>query len=451
MLIRCLFAALCLVPCLGYSQMISLQMEEPKRNEIFDAPLIDGISAANLFGRGVSLTYDDFILLPSHIDFSVDDVSLDTSLTRNIRLKVPFVSSPMDTVTEARMAIAMALMGGIGIVHYNNSVAEQADIVRAVKRYENGFILSPYVLSPDSTIQDMIRISNEMGFSGFPVTDSGKMRGKLLGIATKRDIDFANDLSHLISEVMTKNVITAAEGCSLEEAREILIKSKKSLLPIVNMQGELVALISRKDIRQSKSFPLASKGKDMQLLVGAAVGTRKEDKERVAALAKAGVDVLVVDSSQGDSSYQIEMIRHIKNNYPRIDVIGGNVVTVSQAKNLIEAGVDGLRVGMGSGSICITQEVMAVGRGQATGIYQVAKIAHQHGVSIIADGGIRNSGHILRALSLGADTVMMGSMLAGSEEAPGDFFFQDGIRVKRYRGMGSLDAMAKNAAQRYLN
>lgn len=444
----CILGIALLASLHGNPQMLAMR-EEPSVS--LEAAPPDGLSAASLFGKGFSLTYDDFILLPAHIDFAVDEVSLETSLTRNIRLKLPFVSSPMDTVTEAKMAINMALLGGIGIVHYNNTIEEQAEIVRSVKRFENGFILEPFVLGPSNTVAEMGQVINQVGFSGFPITDNGKLHGKLLGIATKRDIDFVSDPSTKLSDAMTKQVITASEGTSLEKARKILIDSKKSLLPIVNKQGELIALISRKDMRQSKIFPLASKGKDMHLLVGAAVGTRPDDRKRVDALAAAGVDVLVIDSAQGDSSFQIEMIRYIKTRYPQIDVIGGNVVTVTQAKNLIDAGADGLRVGMGSGSICITQEMMAVGRGQATGIYQVAKFAHRHGVPIIADGGIRNSGHILRALSLGADTVMMGSMLAGSEEAPGDYFLQEGVRVKRYRGMGSLEAMAKNAAQRYFN
>jgi IMP dehydrogenase len=411
----------------------------------------DGFSASALFGKGMSLTYDDFILLPGHIDFASDEVSLKTQLTRKIWLKAPFVSSPMDTVTEAKMAIEMALMGGIGIIHYNNSIAEQANMVRIVKRFENGFILNPVVLSANDTVSDVVAISKQMNFSGFPVTDNGKMYGKLLGIVTKRDVDFVADPLTLVSEVMTKEVITGHEGSSLEEARQILIQSKKSLLPIINQEGSLVALISRKDMKSSKEFPLASKGKNMHLLVGAAVGTRLEDRDRVAALSDAGVDVIVIDSSQGDSIYQIAMIQYIKDNFPHIEVIGGNVVTATQAEHLIAAGVDGLRIGMGSGSICITQEVMAVGRGQATSVFQVAKTAHEYGVPVIADGGIRNPGHVFRALSLGADTVMMGSMLAGTEEAPGDYFIEGGVRVKKYRGMGSLEAMAKNSAERYLN
>jgi IMP dehydrogenase len=413
--------------------------------------LSDGLSADEIFGRGFSLTYDDFIILPGHIDFASDDVSLETAFTRNIRLKTPFVSSPMDTVTETKMAIQMALMGGIGVIHYNNSIAEQVEMVRAVKRFENDFILSPVVLSVDQTIEEVIAISKEKGFSGFPITDNGKMQGKLLGIVTKRDIDFITDTSIPISRVMTRDVITADEGCSLEQAREILIKNKKSLLPIINDQGEIVALISRKDIKNSINYPLASRDDEGHLLVAAAIGTRKEDRQRVYALAQAGVDAIIIDSSQGDSIYQIEMVRFIKENFPHIDVIGGNVVAVSQAKSLIEAGVDALRIGMGSGSICITQEVMSVGRGQATAVFQAAVFAHQYGIPVIADGGIRNPGHIFRALSLGADTVMMGSMLAGSEEAPGDYFYENGVRLKKYRGMGSIEAMSKNSAQRYFN
>ncbi len=415
------------------------------------ASIEDGLSASDLFGRGVSLTYDDFILLPGHIDFAADEVSLETSLTRNIRLKAPFVSSPMDTVTESKMAIAMALNGGIGIIHYNNTLEEQAEIVRTVKRFENGFILNPVVVSETQTVGEVAMIAKDMGFSGFPVTDTGHLHGKLVGIVTKRDIDFVTDPSISVSEVMTRSVISAHERVSLPEAQEILIKCKKSLLPITNDQNQLVSLISRKDIRSKKMFPLASKGQDLRLLVGAAVGTRSEDKARAAALIKAGADVIVIDSSQGDSIYQIEMVRYLKKHFPQVDLVGGNVVTVSQAKSLIDAGVDGLRIGMGSGSICITQEMMAVGRGQATGVYQVARFAHRHGIPVIADGGIRNSGHIFRALALGADAVMMGSMLAGSEEAPGEFFFKDGVRMKKYRGMGSIEAMLKNSAQRYLN
>ncbi len=415
--------------------------------------ILDGLSADKLFdsGTGSGYTYDDFILLPGHIDFSADDVSLETQLTREIKIKTPLMSSPMDTVTESEMAIAMALLGGIGIIHYNNTIAEQRQMVKKVKRYKNGFINNPLTLSPEHTLADIDEYKRNSGFSGFPITADGKMGSKLLGIVTKRDMDFIQDRSTPIKNVMTTDVVVAEEPCTLEEANQILRESKKGKLPIVNKNYELVALISRNDLLKNRDYPLASKGENKSLLVGAAIGTREDDKERLEALSEVGVDVVILDSSQGDSKYQMDMIHYIKNKYPQIQVIGGNIVTINQAKNLIEAGVDGLRIGMGVGSICTTQEVMAVGRPQATAVYRVAKYAHSHGVPILADGGIGSIGHIIKALSLGASTVMMGSMLAGTEEAPGEYFYKDGVRLKKYRGMGSVEAMNKGSAQRYFS
>lgn len=412
----------------------------------------DGMSARELFSQGTGYTYDDFILLPGHIDFSADDVSLETRLTRNVTLNAPLSSSPMDTVTEAEMAISMALQGGIGIIHYNTAIEAQAEMVAKVKRYENGFITDPLTLSPNHTIADVDDIKRKYGFSGVPITEDGKMGSKLLGIVTNRDVDFVTDRSTPLARVMTTDMVTAPEGCTLEEANEILRDSKKGKLPIVNRQGALVALISRNDLKKNRDYPLASKNpNNKQLLVGAAIGTRPQDRDRVAALADAGVDVIVIDSSQGDSVFQMEMISHIKSNHPRLDVIGGNIVTATQARHLIDAGVDGLRIGMGVGSICTTQEVMAVGRPQATAIYQTAQFARQFGVPVLADGGISTIGHIIKALTLGASMVMMGSMLAGTEEAPGEYFYKDGVRLKKYRGMGSVEAMAKGSASRYFS
>ncbi len=347
------------------------------------------------------------------------------------------------------MAIQMALQGGMGVIHYNMPVDQQADNVRRVKKYKNGFIMDPVCLSAKHTVGDVQRIKDSEGFSGIPITENGGMCEKLIGIVTSRDVDFVSDPSVLLEAVMTKDVMSAKEPVTLTEANEILKKARKGKLPVLNNKGELVALISRSDLVKHRDHPKASKDANKQLLCAAAIGTRPEDKIRCKALVEAGADVIVIDSSQGDSMYQHEMIKHIKQNYPKIDVVGGNVVTARQVLNLIKSGVDGLRVGMGVGSICTTQEVCAVGRAQASAVYRTAKIARKFGVPIWADGGIASTGHIIKALSIGAGVVMMGSMLAGTEETPGDYFFQNGIRLKRYRGMGSIEAMSKGSDKRY--
>lgn len=412
----------------------------------------DGHSASTIFSHGIfGYTYDDVITMPDHISFPVSSVDLTTKLTRNISLNIPLVSSPMDTVTESRMAIGMALLGGIGFIHYNNTIEEQVWKIGNVKRWKNGFITRPHCLAPDADLKKIDEIFAERGFNSFPITENGKIGGKLLGLASTRDHDFIEDRSTKVSDIMTpaESLIVASSSLTLEEAQEIMKKHKKGKLPIVNENFELVSLISRSDLKKQKNFPLFSKTQGQSLLVGAAIGTRDSDKIRLDALSEAGVDVIVIDSSQGDSDFQIEMLNHIKRAHPHLDVICGNIVSVRQARSLISAGADGLRVGMGAGSICTTQEVCAVGRAQATAVYHVSKFAKQFGIPVIADGGISNSGHIIKALMLGASTAMMGSMLAGTEEAPGDFFFQDGVRVKKYRGMGSLEAMKKGSKNRY--
>lgn len=416
--------------------------------------LRDGLSGEDMFIKNSKgLTYDDVILLPGQINFGVDDVDLSTNLTRNIKLKVPLVSSPMDTVTEHMMAIAMALQGGIGIIHYNNSIEDQTSEVMKVKRFKNGFITDPKCLPPTATINDVDAIKAKFGFSGVPITVNGKLGSKLVGIVTNRDTDFVDDRNLSVSTVMTPlEKLTIAyedDHKTLQDLNKVIVASKRAKLPIVNKHGDLVALMSRKDLLKHRDFPNASKDSNKQLLVGATIGTRDSDKKRVAKLVEAGVDLVVIDSSQGDSMYQLNMVKWLKSNYPNLDVVGGNIVTRRQAAHLIAAGVDGLRVGMGVGSICTTQEVCAVGRPQATAVYNVASLASRYGVPVWADGGVANTGHIVKALALGASMVMMGSMLAGTEEAPGSYQFIDGIRVKKYRGMGSIEAMTQGSSTRY--
>mmetsp|Transcript_85917 Transcript_85917/g.174346 ORF Transcript_85917/g.174346 Transcript_85917/m.174346 type:complete len:544 (-) Transcript_85917:105-1736(-) len=433
----------------------SVELDEKSQNDI-DMDLVDGHSAVEIFENKntfTGYTYDDLICLPGCIDFGVHDVVLDSRFSRNIPLRTPIVSSPMDTVTESRMAIAMALEGGIGVIHTNLPVEAQVREVLKVKKFESGFIMDPVCISPTMTLEELDKLRASAGFTGFPVTEDGVMGSKLMGLVTKRDTDFVKDRSSTrVTQIMTplKDLVTAQEGVDLKSANDLLNKSKKGKLPIVTAEHRLIALVARTDLKKNADFPLATKDKNKSLMVAAAVGTRPEDRDRVRALVAAGVDAIIVDSSQGDSMFQRDMVKWMKQEFPALQVVAGNVVTKQQAKHLLDCGADALRVGMGIGSICTTQEVCACGRAQASAVYNVAKLAKAYGVPILADGGISSPGHIVKALCLGAGAAMCGSLLAGTEETPGEYFYaESGVRLKRYRGMGSIDAMKKGSDDRY--
>ncbi|WOP14020.1 IMP dehydrogenase [Ottowia sp. SB7-C50] len=396
---------------------------------------------------GKALTFDDVLLVPAFSQVLPKDVNLSTQFTRNIRLNLPLVSAAMDTVTEARLAIAIAQEGGIGIVHKNLTAQEQAAQVAKVKRYESGVLRDPVVITPEHTVLDVMRLSDELDISGFPVLDGGKV----VGIVTGRDMRFETRYDVKVREIMTprNKLITVDEHASPAEAKALLNKHKLERLLIIDDQDRLKGLITVKDITKQTTFPNAARDADGRLRVGAAVGVGEGTEERVEALVKAGVDALVVDTAHGHSRGVIERVRWVKQNYPHVDVIGGNIATGAAAKALAEAGADGVKVGIGPGSICTTRIVAGVGVPQITAIDNVATALAGTGVPLIADGGVRYSGDIAKAIAAGASSVMMGGMFAGTEEAPGEIVLFQGRSYKSYRGMGSIGAMQQGSADRY--
>ncbi|MBR2122339.1 MAG: IMP dehydrogenase [Lachnospiraceae bacterium] len=395
---------------------------------------------------GDSFTFDDVLLVPSYSTVTPGDVDLQTKLTERITLNIPMMSASMDTVTEYRMAIAMARQGGIGIIHKNMSIEAQAEEVDKVKRSENGVITDPFSLSPDHTLYDAEELMRKYRISGVPVT-RGK---KLVGIITNRDLKFEEDLSKKISEVMTcENLITAKEGTTLEEAKRILAASKKEKLPIVDDDFNLVGLITIKDIEKTIKYPLSAKDSQGRLLCGAGVGISTNVLERVQALVNAHVDVVVLDSSHGHSENVLRCLRMIKDSFPDLDVIAGNIATGEGARALIEAGADAVKVGIGPGSICTTRVVTGCGVPQISAIMDAYEVAKQYGIPVIADGGIKYSGDMTKALAAGGNVCMMGSIFAGCDESPGDYELFQGRKYKVYRGMGSISAMENGSKDRY--
>jgi IMP dehydrogenase len=394
-----------------------------------------------------ALTFDDVLLVPAFSDVLPRDTSLKTRLTRNISLYMPLVSAAMDTVTEARLAIAMAQQGGVGIIHKNLTPAEQAREVAKVKRFESGVVRDPITVPPQMKVRDVIALTQQHGISGFPVVEGAQ----LMGIVTNRDLRFETRLDEPVRTIMTprERLVTVKEGTALAEAKALMHSHRLERVLVVNDAFELRGLMTVKDITKQTEHPDACKDEHGKLRVGAAVGVGADNEERVVALAGAGVDVIVVDTAHGHSKGVLERVRWVKKNFPHVEVIGGNIATADAARALVEYGADGVKVGIGPGSICTTRIVAGVGVPQITAIANVSEALKGTGVPVIADGGVRFSGDVSKALAAGANAVMMGSMFAGTEEAPGDVFLYQGRQYKAYRGMGSVGAMKDGAADRY--
>lgn len=392
------------------------------------------------------ITFDDVLLVPAKSEVLPNQVNLGTYLTKTIKLNIPLMSAGMDTVTEGKMAISMAREGGIGVVHKNMSIEEQALEVDKVKRSEHGVIVDPFFLSPSHTVSDALELMERYHISGVPIT----VDGKLVGIITNRDIRFETNYDRYIDEVMTKdNLVTAREGVTMAEAQEVLMANKIEKLPIIDEDGMLKGLITIKDIEKSIKYPNSAKDEQSRLLVGAAVGITNDMMDRVDALYKAKVDVIIVDTAHGHSKGVIKAVQKIKGKYPDLQLVAGNVATAEATLDLIEAGVDAVKVGIGPGSICTTRVVAGIGVPQLTAVYDCAKVAKAHGIPVIADGGIKYSGDIPKAIAAGASVVMVGSLFAGTEESPGETVIYKGRSFKTYRGMGSIPAMEKGSKDRY--
>lgn len=392
------------------------------------------------------LTFDDVLLIPAHSSIAPNDVDLSTNLTRRIKLNMPLVSAAMDTVTETQMAIAMARAGGIGFIHKNMSIEDQTVQVDRVKRSEHGVIVDPFYLSPEHLVSDALSLMSKYRISGVPITISGK----LVGILTNRDLRFIEDVNIPIKELMTShNLITVPEGTTLNEAKEILRKYRIEKLPIVDEQGYLKGLITIKDIEKSIQYPHSAKDANGRLLAGAAVGITADIIQRVEALVSAKVDVIAVDTAHGHSISVINAIKNLRSKYPELELVAGNIATADAAEALIEAGVSAIKVGIGPGSICTTRVVAGIGIPQITAILECAKVALKHDIPLIADGGVKYSGDITKAIAAGANTVMLGSLFAGTDESPGETEIYQGRRFKVYRGMGSLASMEKGSKDRY--
>ena len=396
-----------------------------------------------------ALTFDDVLIVPAKSSVNPSDADLSTNLTRSIKLKIPLISAAMDTVTESSLAIKMAQMGGLGIIHKNFDISKQSEEVNVVKRFESGMVINPYTINPESLLSDAFKIKEKYNISGIPVVETGSK--KLVGIITNRDIRFAKNMNQKVESLMTKeNLVTVQQNISMANAKKLLHQHRIEKLLVVDKNYKCIGLITVKDIEKAQKFPNASKDKMGRLLVGAAVGVGNEQGlDRVEYLVKAGVDVVVIDTAHGHTKNVIDTLKKIKKNYPHLPVIVGNVATSEAANDLIKGGADSIKVGIGPGSICTTRIIAGIGVPQLHAISETSKVAKKYKIPIISDGGIKFSGDIAKAIALGADVVMIGSLFAGTDESPGEIFLSNGRTYKSYRGMGSLSAMGRGSADRY--